>query len=1110
MGELSYTTGGNSNLVSFRSAARVPITSLKAHFKPKQDLHGYSKPWPAGGGKNLFNWNVPEQNPDNTTATNTTARIFTPNTYCVGTSWSNWWQPNQIISYSISNGTITVQNNNVYGIGFAFKLTAETTYVIGATATNGGVSIAYYDSTGTYITTTSANILNTSFTTPADADITVLTFYTTNNSKNGVFTDIQLEKGSSKTSYEPYENICPIEGWNQCDIWHESMYIPLPDEYQRVEYLATNSTNPCGSKIKTGIIGNNKTIVVKYTMIQQIVSSEYPAMIVSSYQNSNNSSMSYPPWATVRYQQQNSGLQTNLSTITPIRGNVNVPNTYIIEFDSTNNYILCGGWNDNQWTKYGKYYSFTIYNNNEIVFNGIPCYRKSDNKPGLFDVISNNFFTNSGTDDFSCGPNIELDKIHINFPVLGKNKLNPNDIILKAHFELVNNIYQNTNVDTRDSCQLAVQLWKTTGTYIKTAKTISNVSTGQFSITFDVDDEECQYICFKYNGLQRDFSLLFPLTLGLRTYTISCNVLSNDPTTIGGVQIENIQLEVGDTATTYEPYDSNNTVYGGYVDIVKGEVVVEWTNLDLGTKTWTYGSADNNFYTTSPSDAFSVYRFNDENNPVMCTAYKSSAAFVGDQIITMNNRQTGTSAVIRIRNSNFTDSDEFKTSLNGTLLYYKLADPIHYPISETELKTFLDRNNLWSNTNDITEVSYQIHDSNMIQQAKRNIAAETNTHYRKVLWNNITNGYMSDNDWKSYSPSVVSATFNDGIASCEVLNTSKIRYTASLVMKTYPPITQNNKYYASYMINPEYQGSFGIEYAAGQQLAGTEMQCPANTWTRRSFVQYGRTNANGAMYIPFPSGYPEGITPRFQIKSPIYINLTAMFGMGNEPTLAEFEHLCEINNVDLTQVYSKDTGTEQLWCIPGHDLNTYSTVTWNQQAMPISSSYYKAYNSEHIAVTFEDDILVSTWLTDGSEYSWSACANYSKTHAVGNYYYLQYEYYTDIDGYIGGDVGGVTTPYVKTQLNQWTKYTTIVQRTSGGNLSNYVVYVNRFSKGGNIPTAGSICKARNIIAIDLTSMFGAGNEPTTAAELYERCLKNNINLDNPQPYKAGEKMIWKV
>lgn len=183
-------------------------------------------------------------------------------------------------------------------------------------------------------------------------------------------------------------------------------------------------------------------------------------------------------------------------------------------------------------------------------------------------------------------------------------------------------------------------------------------------------------------------------------------------------------------------------------------------------------------------------------------------------------------------------------------------------------------------------------------------------HYRKVLWNNIADGNISDADWKSYNTNIVSVTFNDGVASCEVLDTSKIRYTAGIVMKTYPPITKNNIYYASYMINPEYQGSFGVEYAAGQQLSGIDIQCQANTWTRRSFIANGRNDANGAMYIPFPSGYPEGITPRFQIKSPIYINLTAMFGLGNEPTKAEFERLCEINNIDLTQAFPKDTGTE--------------------------------------------------------------------------------------------------------------------------------------------------------------------------------------------------------
>lgn len=36
----------------------------------------------------------------------------------------------------------------------------------------------------------------------------------------------------------------------------------------------------------------------------------------------------------------------------------------------------------------------------------IPCKRKSDNKPGMYDTINRRFLTNIGTGEFTCGPNI--------------------------------------------------------------------------------------------------------------------------------------------------------------------------------------------------------------------------------------------------------------------------------------------------------------------------------------------------------------------------------------------------------------------------------------------------------------------------------------------------------------------------------------------------------------------------------------------------------------------------------------------------------------------------------------------------------------------------------
>ena len=53
-------------------------------------------------------------------------------------------------------------------------------------------------------------------------------------------------------------------------------------------------------------------------------------------------------------------------------------------------------------------YRATIINNNITVRDFIPCYRKSDNVAGMYDVITNTFFTNQGTGTFTLGPNIVL------------------------------------------------------------------------------------------------------------------------------------------------------------------------------------------------------------------------------------------------------------------------------------------------------------------------------------------------------------------------------------------------------------------------------------------------------------------------------------------------------------------------------------------------------------------------------------------------------------------------------------------------------------------------------------------------------------------------------
>ena len=51
-----------------------------------------------------------------------------------------------------------------------------------------------------------------------------------------------------------------------------------------------------------------------------------------------------------------------------------------------------------------KWKTFKIYDNGTLVRDYVPCYRNSDNEAGLYDLITNTFYTNAGTGTFNVGP----------------------------------------------------------------------------------------------------------------------------------------------------------------------------------------------------------------------------------------------------------------------------------------------------------------------------------------------------------------------------------------------------------------------------------------------------------------------------------------------------------------------------------------------------------------------------------------------------------------------------------------------------------------------------------------------------------------------------------
>ena len=233
MGSLIYTKEENNNVISFKSAAKVPLQSAKVYFDPIQAGSGTPSPTNIRSisgrdnftfkkiGKNLFNLNAPESTPDNTTFSNSNKRIFQPYTYCVGTGWSNYYSPSQINSYSIGNNTLSVNSKSDYAIGFVFSVNAGEQYILSAETTDQAarVTVVFYKQDGSYISYGNISILGVSFVIPDNAVKMIINFhnYSIYANTTVTFTNIQLELGTAATTFQPYQE--------------ETINITLPDTF---------------------------------------------------------------------------------------------------------------------------------------------------------------------------------------------------------------------------------------------------------------------------------------------------------------------------------------------------------------------------------------------------------------------------------------------------------------------------------------------------------------------------------------------------------------------------------------------------------------------------------------------------------------------------------------------------------------------------------------------------------------------------------------------------------------------------------------------------------------------------------------------------------------
>ena len=201
---------GPAPICSFSDGALdAPLKSLKFYVAPSQDLHGYSYPWPAGGGKNKLD--VPSRSVS--TSVQSESTIY-PEGCTVTKSGET---VTAVVSGPWAKVRLAMDTSKLVN-GQQYTFSAQFTNTGGGT-----IGLGYYDTTWRGVKTSTATSvrLDIQFTYSSSMTTFILGLIINNTGTSTgntvVVEDIMLEAGGSVTAYAPYSNICPISGWSQVD-----------------------------------------------------------------------------------------------------------------------------------------------------------------------------------------------------------------------------------------------------------------------------------------------------------------------------------------------------------------------------------------------------------------------------------------------------------------------------------------------------------------------------------------------------------------------------------------------------------------------------------------------------------------------------------------------------------------------------------------------------------------------------------------------------------------------------------------------------------------------------------------------------------------------------
>lgn len=219
------------------------------------------------------------------------------------------------------------------------------------------------------------------------------------------------------------------------------------------------------------------------------------------------------------------------------------------------------------------------------------------------------------------------------------------------------------------------------------------------------------------------------------------------------VEFTPIMCKTSDLSTI--PIDWSNdvgTVYGGYVDLVTGELVQEYASVNLTgdaiVSSWVDDDTERNtigFYRSSWSNISYLMPIYDQGIYDYCqtgAVYRQDTSYVARFLF--NSDKSLNRFEIRLPKEILEDYSTYSAAVQSAKNYlnehplqavYKIA-PITHTLTPTQLSTLIGRNNIWSNA-DRVEVEYDLAESNDELYRRRNILLRSAPHIETASGNPV-------------------------------------------------------------------------------------------------------------------------------------------------------------------------------------------------------------------------------------------------------------------------------------------------------------------------------------------------------------------------------------